>query len=105
MIDPVDAELLEALDPAHDVHQRVQGADFVQRHRLGGHAVNLALRFADESERPDRALLDPGRERRLLYDRQQLTNVAVRTVEVAVTVGRLMRAVVSVVGLGGRRLG
>ena len=52
MIDAADAELLEALDPAHDVHQRVQRADLVQRHRLGGHAVNLPLRLADESEGP-----------------------------------------------------
>jgi hypothetical protein len=64
--------------------------------------VNLPLGGTNESEGPGRTLLDPGREWRALDNRQQLADVAVRTVEVAMTVERLMRAVVGVVGPGGR---
>ena len=96
-----DPQLLESLDPAHDVHQRVERPHLVQSHRLGGHAVHLPLRLAHEPEGPGRALLDPGREGRALDDRQELPHVTVRTMHVAVTVRGPVRTVVIVLGVGG----
>ena len=52
MVDPIDAELLESLDRAHDVHQRVHRADLVQRDLIGGHAVDPALRLAQQLGTP-----------------------------------------------------
>ena len=53
--------LLEPLDPAHDVHQRVHRADLVERDLLRRHAVDPALGLAQQSERADGALAYPAR--------------------------------------------
>jgi hypothetical protein len=99
MVDAGDAQLLEALDATHDVHQRIQRSDLVERDRFRRHAVHLALRLADQPERAYRALPDPGRERRALHHCHELAHVPVCAVDVPMGVGGLVQVVVIVLGV------
>src|SRR5438552_1486888 len=59
VVDRLDPEALEPLDRAHHVEHGVDGTHFVQMDLFGGDSMHLALRFADQPERPQRALLHP----------------------------------------------
>ena len=61
VVNALDAETLEPLDPADDVHQRVHRADLMQRDLRRRHAVDPPLGLAQESERADRRARVPTR--------------------------------------------
>ena len=93
VVDAIDAELLEALDRSYDVYQRVHRTDLVERHLLGRHAVDPALGFTQQPERPHRALPHPRRHRCPLENVEQLAHVAMRSVVMVVGMRMGMRLV------------
>jgi hypothetical protein len=84
IIDPGDAQLLEALDAAHDVDERIDCPQLVEMHLVRRQAVNPSLRLTQELKRPQRPLPHPVGEIRSLYDREQLADVAVGPVVLGV---------------------
>ena len=87
MVNPIDTELLEPLDRAHDIHERVQGPHLVQSDLIRRHTVDTTLRLAEKLERLDRAGANPLRQWRASEDVDQLADVSVRCVVVVVGVG------------------
>src|SRR2546423_1364900 len=59
MMHCLHTESLESFDAAHDIQDRVHRSDLMQVHFFRSDAVDSALSLADQSERANRALLDP----------------------------------------------
>jgi hypothetical protein len=84
-VHPGDPELLESLERADDVHQRIDRAHLVQRHCLRRKPVHLPLGFTQQPDRGNRPVPHPGRERGPFQHCQQLPDVAMRHVTVGMT--------------------
>jgi hypothetical protein len=107
MENPGQAELLESLDAAHDVHHCVNRADFMERNLVRGTAVYPALGFAQQHERLNRPLPNPGGEPGGLNDGDKVPDPAVRMLvmpPILVVLVPLMMVVVAGVGHDSGRL-
>ena len=78
--DPIRSEVVDAGDGAHDVHQRVEGAQFVKMHGLGGHPVDLRLRFEDAPQQQRRPVPDLPSEPAPVQHGEEIAQVAVAAV-------------------------
>src|SRR4051812_8479634 len=94
VVDLADPELLEPLDAADDIHQRIDRSNLVQRNPIGRQAVDPSFRRAEQLKSLYRPLLHPAGERCLLDDRDQLTDVPVRAVGRDVSLRLLMIRVI-----------
>jgi len=75
-IDPRDAELLEALDAANDIHDGVDGPDLVQGYVLRGQPVDPPLGLAEKPKRLHRSITYPVRQIGALHKLKQICYVA-----------------------------
>jgi hypothetical protein len=79
-----DTQLLEPFDAGNDVDERIHGPHLMQRHPIGGQPMYSAFSLSEQLEGPYRPLSHPGREFGVFHDTDQLADVAMRIVVVAV---------------------
>jgi hypothetical protein len=85
-VDAGDAELLEALDTAHDVYQGVPRPNFVQGDVVGWQPVHFPLGLTQQLERLDRPFPHPGRKTGPPDHRDEIADVPVGVGSVVVMV-------------------
>jgi hypothetical protein len=79
-----DSQLLKPFDAPYDVDERIHGAHLVQRNPIGREPMHSALSLAEQLECAYCPLSHPGRKLGAFHDADQLANVAMRTVVLAV---------------------
>jgi hypothetical protein len=87
--------LLEPFDTPHDIDQRIHGAHLVQGNSIGRQPMHSAFSLPEQAEGADRPLADPRRKFGAFDETDQLANMAMRSVVVAMVAGRAVRLGVS----------
>jgi hypothetical protein len=77
---PRESQPLDALDGAHDVDQRIERTDFVERHVLRPHSVHRTFGLGQHLEGCRRPRLHRRCQFGAVDDAQQLTDMSVRVV-------------------------
>jgi hypothetical protein len=93
VVDPADAQLLEALYAAYDVDQCVNRTDLMQGNLIGRYPMDAPLGFAEDLKRAHCTLAHPIRELGPLYDLDQLADVPMGPV----VVGMIMLMLVEMI--------
>jgi hypothetical protein len=75
VIDPRDAQLLEALDGPDYIDDSIHGPDFVERNSLGRQSVHAAFGGSEQLKCANGAFPNPGRQIGLFYYGDQVPDV------------------------------
>jgi hypothetical protein len=97
IVDAVDPQLLETLDAAHYVYERIYRPNFMQRYLLCWKTVNPPFRLTQQPKSANRAFAHPGRHISALYLLDQVTDVPVWAGTMVVMSSMIVDAVAAVV--------